>query len=69
MVVVALNGARAKLRFKKEFSRDRKACYIRGPFNLGLAVDYDDVDPELVDPEIDRLIQLLNDNWPPSGDV
>jgi hypothetical protein len=55
------------MRFKKAFSADRKECYIVGPFNLGLSVDYDDIDPAIVDPEIDKLIRLLEDNWPTEG--
>jgi hypothetical protein len=54
-------------RFKKAFSADRKECSIVGPFNLGLSVDYDDVDSALVDPEIEQLIRLLDDHWPTEG--
>jgi hypothetical protein len=51
-------------KFRLEWSSDRKACYVRGPFSLGLEIDHDDYEDD-TDIDIEKLLKLLNEYWKP----
>jgi hypothetical protein len=40
-----------------------KSIIIRGPWGLDMEIEYDDVDHDIVDAEVDKLVSLLNREW------
>jgi hypothetical protein len=45
-------------------SGDGKRVFVRGPGDLLLEIDHDDVDREQVDGDVKRMVILLNEHWP-----
>ena len=54
----------ADLFIRRPFSSVDKYIEITGPGDLGIRVDYDDVDHDLVRAQVDTMIEVLNANWP-----
>lgn len=48
----------------QEYSRSDKDIYITGPDeNVWLTLDYDDVNRDIVELYLERIVQVLNDHW------
>ena len=50
-------------KFSTNTSGDGKVVYIFGPWNLIVEIDHDDVNHDVVDREISKLVQLLDKHW------
>ena len=51
--------------FLMTHNRWDKTIYIGGPSELSIGIDYDDVDRDMVDLEIQNLLKVLNEHWTP----
>lgn len=40
-----------------------KSIHVKGPEDLYLYVDFDDVDHEAVEPALKRMVAILNEHW------
>lgn len=49
----------------RPYNRARKDIVVDGPDELRFYVDYDDVDHDTVDAQVEQMVELLNEHWDP----
>ena len=50
----------------REHSRCDKSVFVDGPMDMAIEIDYDDVDHEIIDLEMENLVKILNEHWTPA---
>lgn len=58
------NKRKATKRFSWEAPGDGKRILINGPWELGVEIDHDDVNHELVEQQANTLVEILEEHWP-----